>query len=327
MSSTVYFVPFYLHQNQKGLLERIKSACLEAGAERKISSGDICAIKTHFGEDGLVSYLRPPYARTCVELVKSFGAKPFVTDTNTLYRVQRHNAIDHLATAQRNGFSYGTLGAPVIVADGLHGHAYQEATVPNGKHFESVPLPDAIHDADSMIVLSHFTAHLAAGFGAAVKNLSMGCSTPQGKRRMHCHSKPTVDEDRCIACGTCEPWCPTGAIKVEDVAEIDSELCMACGECTVVCPEQAVQIPWDENTSILQEKMAEYASAVVAQKKDRLLLINALVDITPHCDCMAHSEPCFRPDLGVLVGDDPIALDQAGLDLINGKSLGTVTKS
>ncbi len=319
MPSTVYFVPYHLKNDRKGLLARIRAACLYAGIADTVSSGDLTALKMHFGEAGLVSYLRPAYPRAMVDLLTEIGAKPFLTDTNTLYRVARHNAVDHLFTANRNGFGLASVGAPIIIADGLHGHAYQDYAFEGGRHFENVPIPDAIHDADSLVVLSHFTAHLAASFGACIKNLSMGCSNPQGKRRMHCHAKPSVDPEQCTACGTCTEWCPTGAITVEDHAVVDEELCMACGECTVVCPMEAIRIPWDENSSILQEKMAEYALAVTKQKANKVFLVSGLIDITPHCDCMEHSETPFRPNLGFLVGRDPVAIDQIGVDFINGK--------
>ncbi len=315
---TVYFVPYSIHKDPRNVLVRMRAACEEVGIATFIRPDDFCAIKMHFGEFGITSYLRPAYPRTLVAMLKDLGARPFLTDTNTLYRVARHNAVDHLTTAHQNGFSYGSVGAPLIIADGLHGHAHQEVDY-DGKHLTKISIPDAIHDADSMLVLSHFTAHLAAGFGAAVKNLSMGCSNPQGKRRMHCHSKPTVDTDTCTACGMCARWCPTGAITVDDYASVNEDLCMACGECTVVCPVQAVKIPWDENSSILQEKMAEHAHAVVQQKKDRIFFVNCLVDITPHCDCMEQSEPVFKPDVGILLGSDPVAVDQACIDFVSGK--------
>ncbi len=318
MSSTITFVPYHIHKNPKDVLTRLAGACREAGMDQIVRKGDLCAIKTHFGEQGLTSYLRPVYARTVARLCQDIGARPFFTDSNTLYRNQRHNAVDHLMLAAQHGFSVGSIGAPIIIADGLRGHAYQDVHFDGGQHFESVQVPDAIHDADCLVTLTHFTAHLASGFGATIKNLSMGCSNPQGKRRMHCHSKPTVDEDLCVACGECTQWCPTGAITIEDYAMINTEECMACGECTVVCPHEAVKIPWDENSSVLQEKMVEYAKAVCEQKKERLFFISALVDLTPHCDCMGQSEPAFMPDIGILIGTDPVAMDQAGLDFISG---------
>lgn len=319
MPSTVGFTPYFIEGEISDLCGRIKDACLKSGISEVVSKGDFCAIKMHFGEHGLTSYIRTVYPRLLIELARELGAKPFLTDTNTLYRVQRHNAVDHLNCAYRHGFTPGGVGAPVIIADGLHGHAYQDYAFEGGGHFDSVQIPDAIHDADSLLALSHFTGHLASSFGAAIKNISMGCSNPQGKRRMHCHSKPSVDPEICTACGTCTEWCPTGAITVDEHAVVDESLCMACGECTVVCPVEAISIPWDENSSILQEKMAEYALAIMKQKKGRIFFVTCLTDITPRCDCMSMSEPSFRPDIGFLIGSDPVALDQAGIDFINGK--------
>lgn len=317
--SHVYFVPIHTNKGTSHLLERVHEANILCGIKDVIKAGDLTAVKMHFGEYGLTTYLSPAFVRSTVEQIVSLGAKPFLTDTNTLYRARRHNAVDHLVTALKNGFSFGSVGAPVIIADGLHGHSFTETPLQGAKHFASVPIPDAIHDADSMVMMSHFTAHLVAGFGATIKNLSMGCSNPQGKRRMHCHSKPSVDKSLCIACGECAEHCPTKAIEVNDYAVIDQDVCMACGECTVICPQEAIRIPWDENSSILQEKMAEYARAVVQQKQNRIVFQNYLVNITPHCDCMSISEIPFHPDLGVLVSRDPVAADQAGIDFINGK--------
>jgi len=315
MTANLYFIPV---SDMPHMLEGLKRACAAAGMGDIVTGGNLCVIKTHFGEMGLTSYLDPQYAKTVADIIKDKGGKPFLTDTNTLYRHKRHNAVDHLETAHAHGFTVENVGAPVVIADGLHGHAYQTFAFEGGKHFSDVAIPDGVYDADAMVVLSHFTAHLAAGFGAAIKNLSMGCSNPQGKRRMHNQSKPTVTTDTCTACGECAQWCPTGAITVDEHAVIDHELCMSCGECTVVCPVEAIAIPWDENSSVLQEKMAEYALGVTRQKPDRILYVTCLINITPHCDCMTSTEPAFMPDVGILVGTDPVAIDQASVDFVNG---------
>lgn len=46
--------------------------------------------------------------------------------------------------------------------------------------------------------------------------------------------------NKCIACGSCEPECPVGAISQgEDKYVINPELCIECGNCRSVCPVEA----------------------------------------------------------------------------------------
>ncbi len=49
-----------------------------------------------------------------------------------------------------------------------------------------------------------------------------------------------IDENTCIACGTCAGECPQGAIKEGDVYSIDPELCIDCGTCADACPMAAI---------------------------------------------------------------------------------------
>src|SRR5512137_542539 len=89
-----------------------------------LKPGDIVAVKTHMGESYNVGYLRPIIVRTLVEALKERGCRPFVTDTTTMpYHpwISRTLAIDHLETANRNGFNQASMGCPVIIADGWLG--------------------------------------------------------------------------------------------------------------------------------------------------------------------------------------------------------------
>jgi len=75
------------------------------------------AIKIHFGELGNMAFLRHNYAARMAELLKQMGARPFLTDTNTLYSGSRSNAVDHLYTAFLNGYNAISVpAAPVIIA-------------------------------------------------------------------------------------------------------------------------------------------------------------------------------------------------------------------
>lgn len=50
----------------------------------------------------------------------------------------------------------------------------------------------------------------------------------------------TIDEDSCVACGTCVERCKFGAIIVDYFAQIDPDKCVGCGLCAVTCPENAI---------------------------------------------------------------------------------------
>lgn len=54
--------------------------------------------------------------------------------------------------------------------------------------------------------------------------------------------------DDCLACGTCLPECPVGAIFEGDVFKIDSSICVNCGTCVDVCPIGAISGPTENTT-------------------------------------------------------------------------------
>ncbi|MDR1360306.1 MAG: DUF362 domain-containing protein [Deltaproteobacteria bacterium] len=301
-------------------MKKIENLFAAAGFGAIAPKDALTAVKLHFGERGNDTFLNPVFVRTVVDLLKASGAKPFLTDSNTLYNGSRHNAVDHLQTAVEHGFSYATTGAPVIIADGLSGTSFSSVFI--GKnHFQEVKIAGAIADAHSMLVLSHFKGHEMAGFGGAIKNLAMGCSPSQGKCEQH-SSGFSVTGERCIACGMCMANCPQEAISWEKngarrTACIDKILCVGCGECLTVCEPKAVTIDWGSELKPLMERIAEYACGAMAGKEGRVGFISFLMNITPDCDCVAWSDSPLVPDIGILASRDPVALDTACRDLVN----------
>ncbi|MCL0074968.1 DUF362 domain-containing protein, partial [Thermodesulfovibrionales bacterium] len=83
-----------------------------------------------------------------------------------------------------------------------------------------------------------------------------------------------------------------------------------------VCPTGAVDIQWNESSQNLQEKICEYAYGVV-KRKQPILFLTFLMNITPGCDCMGFSDSHIVPDIGVMASHDPVAIDQASVDLVN----------
>jgi uncharacterized Fe-S center protein/ribosomal protein S18 acetylase RimI-like enzyme len=133
---------------------------------------------------------------------------------------------------------------------------------------------------NSMVVLSHFKGHAMGGFGGALKQLSIGCASSRGKKIIHGHG----DEKR----GTDLLNSHTG--KDEDV-------------------DYKEQIEFTE-------AMADAASSVHNQFKDNIIYINVLANISKDCDCDAHAAVPSMKDIGILISNDPVAIDKASVDMI-----------
>ncbi|MGB9927199.1 MAG: DUF362 domain-containing protein [Methanosarcina sp.] len=302
---------------QESTISKVQRLFEEAGFVELLGADDLTAIKIHFGEYGNDSYINPVFVRQVVDKIKSAGAKPFITDTNTLYSGSRHNAVDHLTTAIEHGFDYSVVRAPLIISDGLKSQNISEVEV-GLKHFKSVKIGSDIAASDSMIVMSHFKAHIVAGFGGAVKNLAMGCAPAAGKKDQHFRTSPHVVEEKCIGCGKCVEICPVGASSLlGEASMIAREICISCGQCMEICPSEAIDIDWEHDIPEFLECVAEYAYGAVKGKENRVGYINFLVRITPDCDCVPWSDASIVPDIGILASKDPVALDQASYDLIN----------
>jgi len=155
-----------------------------------------------------------------------------------------------------------------------------------------------------------------AGFGGALKNLGMGCASRAGKHEMHSSGKPFINSQKCRSCLSCLKNCAVKAISLRDgKAWIDHNLCVGCGRCIGVCNFDAVQVDWNESSVKMNQKIAEYALAVVKGKPH--FHINFVIDVSPDCDCVASNNVPIVNNIGFLASFDPVALDQAASDLIN----------
>ena len=317
VASQVWFAPFRTRNAEGNKINRLKKVMEAMRLDQVLQEDDLTAVKLHFGERGNDSYLNPVFARQVVDVVRSAGAKPFLTDTNTLYLGSRKNSVDHLETALEHGYSYATVRAPLIIADGLRSQGFVEVSIP-GNFFTKVKLARDIVEADSMVVLSHFKGHQMTGFGGAIKNLAMGCAPAKGKEDQHAYIHPHISEPDCVGCGTCAAHCPETAITIQEgKAKVDTKLCIGCGECATVCPVTCIKMGDDRDTVQFLKRMTEYALGAAAQKKGRLAYINLLMNVTPECDCCGWSDAFLVPDVGVFASFDPVALDRACVDKLN----------
>ena len=302
------------------LLDKLEKLVLQAGMKEINFNKKFVALKIHFGEAGNLAYIRPNYAACIVKLVKREGGMPFLTDANTLYFGKRANAVDHLNTAMENGFNRIGVGCDVIIADGLKGTEYREIII-NTKHCPAPKIASAIADTDIILSLTHFKGHEMTGFGGTLKNIGMGSGSRNGKMEMHSTSKPKIKIKNCIGCGVCIKNCSQGAIRFNNdkKAEINYEKCIGCGQCVAVCQYSAAVVGSNASGAIVQEKMVEYALAVLKDKPH--FHISFIMNISPFCDCLDYNDMAITPDIGMAASFDPVALDRACVDLVNNASM------
>ena len=143
--------------------------------------------------------------------------------------------------------------------------------IPNGKILKENYVGKDIENYDSMLVLSHFKGHPMGGYGGALKQLSIGCASSEGKAWIH------------------------SAGQSKDQYTIWDNL-----------PEQDKFL----------DSMADSASSVHNLFKGNIVYINVMKNLSVDCDCCAVAEdPCMQ-DIGILASTDPIAIDQACIDLV-----------
>jgi uncharacterized Fe-S center protein len=316
MRGKVYFIDLRAthKENFSAKLVRLVET---AGLKEAVAERDLVALKLHFGELGNTAFIRPVHLRQIVKAVRAAGGSPFLTDANTLYSGTRSNAASHLTTAIQNGFAYAVVEAPLVIADGLRGKS--EVSVPiNRKRYEAVYIGKEIVESDAYLSVAHFKGHELAGFGGALKNTGMGCASRKGKLAQHSTLSPEVKAAECIGCGECAAHCASSAINlVDEVACIDAESCVGCGECILICPNAAIQVQWNQSIPIFLENMVEYTEGVLKGKAGKCLFVNFITDVSPACDCNPVNDAPIVRDIGVVAGSDPVALDQASVDLVN----------
>lgn len=219
------------------------------------------AVKVHSGEEGNQNYLRPEFMKNIIEYVNGT-----VVECNTAYAGERNTTEKHLKTIENHGWSK-LYKFDLLDAEG------PDVVVPvkNGKILKEDYLGKNIEKYDSMLVLSHFKGHPMGGFGGALKQLSIGCASSEGKAWIH---SAGTNKDQYTVWNKLPPQ--------------DSFL----------------------------ESMADAASAVVDYFKGNMAFINVMANMSVDCDCCAVAEdPCMK-DIGILASLDPVAIDQACIDLV-----------
>jgi len=320
MSSKVYIIKASVDDGQKVISEKARKLFKAGGFAECFNEHDFTAVKVHVGENRNNTYVKAPYIQGLVDELIEMKTNPFVTDTTTLYVGRRHNAIDHTILATEHGFNLDGLGIPFIVPDGLAGTAETIVKI-NGQINKEVYIAYDIIRCQSILSVAHVTGHCAAGLGATLKTIGMGCASKKGKLTQHAALKLNISDD-CTRCGVCYKHCPADAITLDDVkAHIDQDKCIGCAECMAVCRFGAVECNWGEETDVLQKGIAEHALGALKGKEKKAAFFNFLLSITKDCDCFdAPNMGKIVEDIGIIASTDPVAVDKAALDLVEKKT-------
>jgi uncharacterized protein len=298
-----------------GKLERLLK---EVELARFFEPKEWVAIKTHFGSEGAHRIVRPVFLRKVVEAVRAVNAKPFVTDT------VRIKGLDYLEVASYNGINHLSVAAPVVLADGLYGH--DNMMIKAGEILGEIAISTLIHDVPAMVVCSHVKGHIQAGYAGAIKNLAMGavsgahrdCGWKCGRGAMHAIGEGMLEwnEQKCTLCYQCREICPLECIEFGEKGLIfDSAKCWRCGRCARVCQQGALVLPGNDDK--FMKSLSEAAKAVLSTFAPRkVIYVNFLTEIQPECDCMPAAEVPVMQDLGIMVSEDIVSIEQASIDML-----------
>jgi uncharacterized Fe-S center protein len=277
--------------------------------------GGFIGVKMTIGDENNTGFLKPEIVRVLVDYLRAAGAKPFVFDTNVIYKGKRQNAVDHLNLAYSKGFTPDNLGCPYIIADSVFGTDSRIRKV-DFRNVKEIRIPSLVGVLDDLIVLSHVTGHIMSGYAGSIKNVAMGMASRAGKQAQHSSVRPVIQQKNCTLCRCCMEICPVSAItEKNEKASIHSKTCIGCGECISACKFDAVKINWKEDANIFAERMAEYAAGILALIK-RKVFINFAFDITEECDCISGDDPKVAEDAGIFASQDILAVDKACFDSI-----------
>lgn len=133
------------------------------------------AVKVHSGEEGNQNFLHPEFMKPMVEYVNGT-----IVECNTAYGGARNSTEKHKELIKKHGWS-DYFDVDIMDAEGPD----DVLEIPNGKVLKENFVGKNMKEYDSMLVLSHFKGHPMGGYGGALKQLSIGCASSEGKAWIH----------------------------------------------------------------------------------------------------------------------------------------------
>ncbi len=214
------------------------------------------AVKMSTGEPPNSNYLRPELIKDLVQSVDGT-----IVECNTAYGGSRANTAMHYQVAEDHGFT------EIADVDIMDENGSLEIPIENGTTINENYVGANLANYDSLISLAHFKGHAMAGFGGAIKNMSIGIASAEGKS-----------------------WIHSGG--------------------------ESMTSPWGGDQDKFCEAMAEATSGVVDYLDGKVVYINVMNNISIDCDCDGNPAEPDMHDVGILASTDPVALDQACIDIV-----------
>ena len=213
-------------------------------------------VKMSTGESERSNYLRPELIADLIRLVNGT-----IVEYNTAYGGSRASTAMHRQQAKDNGL------LDVAELDILDEEGSMEIPIEGGVRIHVDYVGSHFANYDSFLVLTHFKGHAMAGFGGAIKNISIGFGSSMGK-----------------------VWIHSGGTKTSGGI-------------------------WGEQDPFL-EAMADAAKGVDQRMGDNILYISVMNRLSVDCDCDGNPAEPDMHDIGILASTDPLAIDQAAIDLV-----------
>jgi len=313
MASTVYWgSPRQVQLDSAETLPAKLDLILARLKLRERVGGKRVAIKMHLGGNVGYSMVHPVFVRRVVQAVLEGGGKPFVTD------------LPHaVADAHMRGYTAETLGCPLYPTTGID-EKWVERIPYEYRNMTEFFLGGAIKEADFLVDLAHVKGHPDTGWGAALKNIALGCFASKTRSAMHdtVHFEEYFHKDRCPDEATrlaIKESCPYGAI-VDDKQDpgglhLHYNQCNQCMRCQAVA-KGAFEIKRSNFMAFLEACVIATRLALDTFEPGRAVFINLATQMTPVCDCFGFTGLPVLPDAGVFGSDDLVALEQATLDML-----------
>ncbi len=214
------------------------------------------AVKLSTGEPPASNYLRPELIAGLVQSVDGT-----IVECNTAYGGSRAETAMHYQVAEDHGFT-AIADFQILDEDGS-----MALPVEGGTRLTENYVGAAFADYDSYLILSHFKGHAMAGFGGAIKNISIGLGSSEGKA-----------------------WIHSGGTSRTNA--------------------------WGGEQDAFLESMAEAGKSVADSLGNQIVYVNVMNRLSVDCDCDGNPAEPDMHDIGILASTDPVALDQACIDLV-----------